>query len=81
VRHFSCSEQGAKSMHQELQLRQLKFTSNLEVIQDPGDWGGLLIMGKSTIKQWWYCNKRVVNFTYGGTDTNDNSGVFYLMLF
>ena len=46
-----------------------------------GDWGGLLIMGNAPISGGGTATTEVVDYTYGGTSTTDNSGtITYLMI-
>ena len=48
---------------------------------NPGDWGGLTICGKATTTAGTNATAEVGDFTYGGTDDNDNSGtISYLVI-
>lgn len=40
----------------------------------PGNWGGLVICGKAPINKGTSATAEVSELTYGGTETNDNSG-------
>lgn len=40
----------------------------------PGTWGGLVICGKAPINKAATAQSEVAELTYGGTETNDNSG-------
>ena len=40
-----------------------------------GDWGGLVVLGKAPINAGESATSEVGNFSYGGTDAADNSGV------
>jgi hypothetical protein len=45
--------------------------------RQPGDWGGVLILGKAPVNQFEpLIEGGIIGGTYGGTDPNDNSGVF-----
>jgi hypothetical protein len=67
-------EQGAKINAAGTAALPITFTSNSGNPRS-GDWGGLLIMGKAPISGGGTATTEVVNFTYGGTDAADNSGV------
>lgn len=67
-------EQGAKINAAGTAALPILFTSN-SGNKRSGDWGGLLIMGKAPLSGGGTSTTEVVDFTYGGTDTNDNSGV------
>ena len=41
---------------------------------NPGAWGGLVLCGKAPINKGTTASAEVSDLTYGGTDTNDNSG-------
>lgn len=50
-------------------------------IPAPGDWGGLVICGKAPINKGATAQAEVSDLSYGGTTSNDNSGVVqYLRL-
>lgn len=40
----------------------------------PGDWGGVVICGKAPTNRGASVTSEVADLTYGGTETNDNSG-------
>lgn len=67
-------EQGAKINAAGTAALPITFTSNSGNPRS-GDWGGLLIIGKAPISGGGTATTEVVNFTYGGTDAADNSGV------
>lgn len=54
------------------------FTSNKPAgARVPGDWGGVLILGKAPVnKVEPLIEGGIIGGTYGGADPNDNSGVF-----
>jgi hypothetical protein len=66
-------EQGAKINAEGNATSPIRFTSN-SGNKRAGDWGGLLIMGKAPLSGGGTATTEVVDFTYGGTDTADNSG-------
>ncbi|UUV22035.1 hypothetical protein [Paenimyroides aestuarii] len=43
-------------------------------VKKPGSWGGLVICGKAPINKGTTATAEVSELTYGGTETNDNSG-------
>ncbi|CAM4132628.1 autotransporter outer membrane beta-barrel domain-containing protein [Zobellia nedashkovskayae] len=48
---------------------------------NPGDWGGLVILGDATTTAGVNATAEVSNFEYGGTDDEDNSGeISYLII-
>ena len=67
-------EQGAKINAAGTASAPIRFTSN-SGNKRAGDWGGLLIMGKAPLSGGVTATTEVVDFTYGGTDTTDNSGI------
>ncbi len=67
-------EQGAKIDASGTAALPILFTSNSGNPRS-GDWGGILIMGKAPISGGGTATTEVVNFTYGGTDAADNSGI------
>jgi len=67
-------EQGAKIDATGTAALPIVFTSN-SGNKRSGDWGGLLIMGKAPISGGGTATTEVVDFTYGGTDAADNSGI------
>ena len=51
------------------------------VLKAPGQWGGLVICGKAPINKGVTASAEVSELTYGGTDSNDNSGsITYLRI-
>ncbi len=49
--------------------------------QNPGDWGGLVILGDATTTEGVDATAEVGGFTYGGTNDTDNSGsIRYLVI-
>lgn len=66
-------EQGAKINAVGTAAAPIRFTSNASNKRS-GDWGGLLIMGKAPLSGGGTATTEVVDFTYGGTVNNDNSG-------
>lgn len=49
--------------------------------QNPGDWGGLVILGDATTTEGIDATAEVGGFTYGGTNDTDNSGsINYLVI-
>jgi hypothetical protein len=67
-------EQGAKIDASGTAALPILFTSNSGNPR-AGDWGGLLLIGKAPISGGGTATTEVVNFTYGGTDPADNSGI------
>ncbi|MFD0861046.1 multidrug transporter [Sungkyunkwania multivorans] len=68
-------EQGAKIMAEGTQSQPIVFTSDKST-PNPGDWGGLLIAGKAPINRAAVsATTEVANLTYGGNDSNDDSGI------
>ncbi|WP_298391798.1 hypothetical protein [Flavobacterium sp.] len=66
-------EQGAKINAAGSATAPIRFTSNASNKRS-GDWGGLLIMGRAPLSGGGTATTEVVDFTYGGTVNNDNSG-------
>lgn len=66
-------EQGAKIYAEGTASQPIEFTSNA-ANPAPGDWGGVLLCGYAPISGGGEAITEVVNFIYGGTDINDNSG-------
>jgi hypothetical protein len=66
-------EQGGKLNAAGTAAAPILFTSN-SGNKRSGDWGGILIMGKAPLSGGGTATTEVVDFIYGGTDTNDNSG-------
>jgi hypothetical protein len=67
-------EQGAKIDASGTAAMPILFTSNSGNPRS-GDWGGILIMGKAPISGGGTATTEVVDYTYGGTDAADNSGI------
>ena len=70
-----CIEMGGKIMAEGTASQPIVFTSGQSSPQ-PGDWGGILILGKAVINQGTATIEGGVGRQYGGNDDNDNSGVF-----
>ena len=66
--------QGAQIIANGTASKPITFTSNAATPK-AGDWGGILIMGKAPINRGATATSEVGNFTYGGADAADNSGV------
>ncbi len=66
-------EQGGKIEAIGTATSPIKFTSNSGNPR-AGDWGGILVMGKAPLSGGGTAVTEVVDFTYGGTVANDNSG-------
>ena len=72
---------GAKIMAEGLETDPIIFTSNKENTERrPGDWGGIIILGKAPINKLGGINTLPFNLEpmlnhYGGPDAEDNSGV------
>jgi hypothetical protein len=66
-------EQGAKIEAVGTATDPIVFTSNADTPAS-GDWGGILIIGYAPISGGGTATTEVVDFTYGGTDSTDNSG-------
>ncbi|AWO01912.1 hypothetical protein DLD77_09480 [Chitinophaga alhagiae] len=71
-------ERGAKIIAAGTSTSPIVFTSGKEKGQrTPGDWGGVIILGKAPINRTDNPNiEGGVGRPYGGTDPEDNSGVF-----
>jgi hypothetical protein len=67
-------EQGAKIDASGTAALPILFTSNSGNPRS-GDWGGILLIGKAPISGGGTATTEVVDFTYGGTDPADNSGI------
>lgn len=67
-------EQGAKINAPGTAAAPIKFTSSAANPRS-GDWGGILLIGKAPISGGGTATTEVVDLTYGGTSSNDNSGV------
>lgn len=72
---------GAKIMAEGLETDPIVFTSNKEIAdRRPGDWGGIIILGKAPINSLGGVHTLPFNLEpllnhYGGTDAEDNSGI------
>lgn len=72
---------GAKIMAEGLETDPIIFTSNKETTERrPGDWGGIIILGKAPINKLGGINTLPFNLDpilnhYGGQDAEDNSGI------
>lgn len=69
---FIVVEQGGKIMAEGTAQKAIVMTSETE---EPGAWGGLLIMGKAPINVGTTAIAEIGDAYYGGTDAADNSGV------
>ena len=72
-----CIERGGKIMASGTAAKPIVFTSGkADGAKTPGDWGGIVILGKATTNR---TSTPVIegglDRPYGGTDDNDNSGV------
>ncbi len=67
-------EQGAKVDAQGSASAPIVFTSNA-ANPAPGDWGGVMIMGYAPLSGGGSAVTEVVDFFYGGDNTNDDSGI------
>ncbi|GGX08316.1 hypothetical protein [Aquimarina muelleri] len=66
-------EQGAKIEAEGTASAPIKFTSNASNPR-PGDWGGIVIAGKTPTNKGATAESEVAGLNYGGTDATDNSG-------
>ena len=72
---------GAKIMAEGLETDPIIFTSNKETTERrPGDWGGIIILGKAPINKLGGISTLPFNLDamlnhYGGQDAEDNSGI------
>lgn len=71
-------KQGAKIMAEGTAAQPIVITSNASS-PSAGDWGGLVVAGKAQINAGDTATSEVGNFTYGGSDDADNSGVIKYM--
>lgn len=69
-----CIERGGKIVAEGTADRPIIFTSG-QSSPKPGDWGGLIILGKATTNKTEPTIEGGVGRPYGGTDDNDNSGI------
>lgn len=70
-----CIERGGKIYAEGTANSPIVFTSGRpETERAPGDWGGIIILGKATTNKVDPTIEGGVGRTYGGTDDNDNSG-------
>ncbi|MFV0247860.1 MAG: multidrug transporter [Tenacibaculum sp.] len=70
--------QGAQIIAEGTASQPIVFTSNATV-PNPGDWGGLIILGKAPINsakvtEGNFATSEIGALSYGGTDAEDNSG-------
>ncbi|TSE04230.1 hypothetical protein [Aquimarina algiphila] len=70
---FLAVEQGAKIEAKGTAAAPIKFTSNAANPR-PGDWGGIVIAGKTPTNKGATAESEVAGLNYGGTDNADNSG-------
>ncbi len=69
-------ERGAKIMAQGTKEAPIVFTSEMAPGErNPGDWGGLIILGKAKNNQGEMTIEGGVNSKHGGSDDADNSGI------
>ncbi|MDR1407484.1 MAG: hypothetical protein LBJ23_05495 [Tannerella sp.] len=69
-------ERGGKIMAQGTKERPIVFTSaQAPGSRKPGDWGGLILLGKAPNNMGEQTIEGGVRSNHGGTDPNDNSGV------
>lgn len=67
---------GAKIIAEGTKSKPIVFTSNqAKGSRNYGDWGGLIILGKSTVNKTPATIEGENISTFGGTDPNDNSGI------
>ncbi|WP_025664387.1 MULTISPECIES: hypothetical protein [Aquimarina] len=66
-------EQGAKIEAKGTAAAPIKFTSDAANPR-PGDWGGIVIAGKTPTNKGATAESEVAGLNYGGTDNADNSG-------
>lgn len=76
---FIAIKQGAKINAVGTAAKPIKITSNAAT-PALGDWGGLLLMGKAPITGGGTATTEVVDFTFGGSAANDNSGSMAYMI-
>lgn len=72
---FLAVEMGGKIIANGTAEAPIVFTSG-SANPEPGDWGGLVICGKSVTNLGTNVQAEVTGLTYGGTDLADNSGVY-----
>ncbi|MDR2126511.1 MAG: hypothetical protein LBP63_06760 [Prevotellaceae bacterium] len=73
-------ERGGKIMAQGTKERPIVFTSaQAPGTRKPGDWGGLILLGKAPNNMNEQTIEGGVRSKHGGTDPNDNSGVLSYM--
>ena len=71
-----CIERGGKIYAEGTESSPIVFTSGRpEAERAPGDWGGIIILGKATTNKVDPTIEGGIGRTYGGTDDNDNSGI------
>lgn len=71
---FLAIERGAKINAQGTAAKPIVFTSNNDS-PEAGDWGGLVICGNAVTNLGVNVTAEVTGLNYGGTDSEDNSGV------
>jgi len=72
-------EPGAKIIADGTAAEPIRFTSNANV-PSAGDWGGILIVGNAPISGGGTSTTEVLPLQYGGTNSNDNSGILDYVL-
>jgi len=72
-------EPGAKIIADGTAAEPIRFTSNAKV-PSAGDWGGILIVGNAPISGGGTSTTEVLPLQYGGTNSNDNSGILDYVL-
>ncbi|MFC5048058.1 hypothetical protein ACFSTE_01425 [Aquimarina hainanensis] len=70
---FLAVEQGAKIEAKGTAAAPIRFTSDASN-PAPGDWGGIVVAGKTPTNKGATAETEVAGLNYGGTDTEDNSG-------
>lgn len=71
-----CVERGGKILAEGTSDKPIIFTSGRsEAEKSPGDWGGIIILGRARTNKTEPTIEGGVGRAYGGTDDNDNSGV------
>ena len=71
-----CIERGGKIFAQGTAEKPIVFTSGRPDLEKaPGDWGGIILLGKATTNKVNPTIEGGVGRTYGGSDDNDNSGI------
>lgn len=71
-----CIERGGKIFANGTAEKPIVFTSGRpDTEKAPGDWGGIIILGKATTNKTEPTIEGGVGRAYGGNDDNDNSGI------